>query len=94
MSTLEQVSNVLEIFSKLQGVEYGWMDIDKNIYKDSEKGFKKKYVLSSPDEVLDNKVGTCIDLVELERAYFKNLNLDAKELSECLWHPTTRHAHA
>lgn len=75
MSALEQVSNVLEIFSKLQGVEYGWMDIDKNIYKDSEKGFKKKYVLSSPDEVLDNKVGTCFDLVELERAYFKNLNL-------------------
>ncbi|MDE5539445.1 MAG: hypothetical protein K2J20_03040 [Bacilli bacterium] len=72
---MEQVNNVMEILNKLSDIEYGWMDIDKNVYKDSEKGFKKKYVLSSPEEVITNKVGTCFDIVELERAYFKNLNI-------------------
>ena len=65
----------MEIFNELESIENGWMDLEKNIYKNVEKGFKKKYVLSSPEEVLENKVGTCFDLVELERSFFKNLDL-------------------
>ena len=29
--------------------------VEKNVYKNVEKGFKKKYVLSNPEEVLKNK---------------------------------------
>lgn len=71
---MEQINNVMEILTQLETIENGWMDLEKNIYKDTEKGFKKKYVLSSPEDVLTNHVGTCFDLVELERAYFKSLN--------------------
>ncbi len=71
---MEQINDVMEIFTKLESVENGWMDLEHNVYRDTEKGFKKKYVLSSPEEVLTNHVGTCFDLVEVERAYFKNLN--------------------
>ena len=72
---MEQINNVLEILEKLQDIETGWMDIDKNIYKSIDKGFKKKYVLSNPEETLTNKVGTSFDLVEVERTYFKSLGL-------------------
>ena len=69
------MEQVLEILEKLKEIENGWMDIDKNIYKNIDKGFKKKYVLQSPEETLANKVGTSFDLVELERTYFKNLGV-------------------
>lgn len=71
---MEQVSNVMDILTKLENIENGWMDLEKKVYKDTEKGFKKKYVLSSPEDVLENQVGTCFDIVELERNYFKSLN--------------------
>lgn len=70
---MKQVNDVIDILNNLEGIEYGWCDIDKNVYKDVDKGFKKKYVLSSPEDVINNKVGTCYDLVELERTYFKSL---------------------
>lgn len=72
---MEQVNNVMDILNQLETVENGWMDLEKNIYKNVEKGFKKKYILSTPEEVLTNKVGTSFDIVELERAYFKTLGL-------------------
>ena len=69
------MEQVLEILENLKDIENGWMDIEKNIYKNIDKGFKKKYVLQSPEETLANKVGTSFDLVELERTYFKNLGV-------------------
>ncbi|MCI8670455.1 MAG: hypothetical protein HFI36_00285 [Bacilli bacterium] len=72
---MEQVNNVMDILTKLETIENGWMDVEKNVYKNVEKGFKKKYVLSNPEEVLKNKVGTCFDIVELERNYFKGLGI-------------------
>lgn len=72
---MEQIENVMDLMAYLENVEYGWMDIDKNIYINNEKGFKKKYILAKPEEVAENKVGTCYDQVELERSIFKNLGL-------------------
>jgi len=72
---MEQVNNVIDVLTKLNNIEYGWMDIDKNIYKDNDKSFKKKYILSNPEEVIKNEIGTCYDLVELERYFLKNLSL-------------------
>lgn len=72
---MEQVNNVMDIFTKLEGTELGWVDLENNIYKDQEKGFKKKYILQTPEEVLKNKVGVAFDLVEIERNYFKHLGL-------------------
>lgn len=72
---MEQVNNVMDLMQFLENIENGWMDIDKNVYINTEKGFKKKYVLSRPEEVIENKVGTCYDQVELERLLFKELGL-------------------
>ncbi len=72
---MEQIDNVMDFMNFLEDIEYGWMDIENNIYVNVDKGFKKKYVLQKPEEVLANKVGTCYDQVELERMIFKNLGL-------------------
>ena len=72
---MEQINNVMDLMNFLENIEYGWVDIDKNIYINTEKGFKKKYVLQKPEEVIENKVGVCYDQVELERLICKNLGL-------------------
>ena len=72
---MEQINNVMDLMNFLNEIENGWMDIDKNVYLNTEKGFKKKYVLSKPEEVIEHKVGTCYDQVELERVFFKQLGL-------------------
>ena len=71
---MEQINSVMDLMNLLEDVEYGWMDINKNVYLNTEKGFKKKYCLSRPEEVIEKKVGTCYDQVELERKYFKDLD--------------------
>lgn len=73
---MEKFNNVEEILDYLKDIKFGWSDIDKNIYTDPEKGFKKKYVLSSPEETMHNKVGTSFDIVEVERVCFKSLGID------------------
>lgn len=70
---MNQVKNVMDILNALEGIEYGWMDIDNNTYITTDKGFKKNYILSSPEDVKRNSLGTCFDIVELERTYFKNI---------------------
>ena len=72
---MEQITNVMDLMNLLDTIENGWQDIDKNIYINTEKGFKKKYVLSNPEEVIESKVGNCYDQVELERSFFKSLGL-------------------
>lgn len=72
---MEQVNNVMDILNVLEGIEYGWSDIEQKTYQTQDKGFKKNYVLSTPEEVMKNSLGTCFDIVELERTYFKNLGL-------------------
>ncbi len=72
---MEQVNCVMDILNVLEGIEYGWSDIEHKTYQTQDKGFKKNYVLSTPEEVLENSLGTCFDIVELERTYFKNLGL-------------------
>ena len=73
---MEKINNVMDLMKILDTIEYGWMDIDKNVYLNTEKGFKKKYVLSHPEDVLEKKVGNNFDQVELERSLFKNLETD------------------
>ncbi|MBE6154549.1 MAG: hypothetical protein E7163_03140 [Firmicutes bacterium] len=68
-----QVSNVKDILNQMNGIEYGYSDTEKNIHKEIDKNFKKNYILSNPEEVINNKVGICYDLVELARACFKTL---------------------
>ncbi len=48
-----------EIMNLMKDIDYGWHDIDDN------------YMLQTPKEVINNKIGICWDQVELERFYFR-----------------------
>lgn len=66
--------NELEVMKKLQDIEYGWVDKDKNKRKGIDKSYENDYRLQSPQELLKSKIGVCWDQVELERYYFKSNN--------------------
>lgn len=66
--------NELEVMKKLQDIEYGWVDKDKNKRKEIDKFYENDYRLQSPQELLKSKIGVCWDQVELERYYFKSNN--------------------
>lgn len=38
---MEQIKSVIDLMNFLENIKYGWMDINQNIYLDTEKGFKK-----------------------------------------------------
>ena len=70
---MKQITDIKDILKALNGISDGWCDANKNVGNTLDKNFKKNYVLLSPEEVEEYKVGTCFDLVELERAYFKSI---------------------
>jgi len=72
---MEQVKNAHDILNQLNGISYGWLDSNKVIHNEIDLYFKKRFVLSNPEEVINYKHGICYDLVELERMYFKNIGL-------------------
>ena len=54
----------------LEGISYGYIDQDGNKIINSMDNINKAYRVSSPSEVLENKLGSCFDKVELERTIF------------------------
>lgn len=70
-----EFKNVNEVLLYLQQINYGWLDSEKNSHNQLDKSFKKQYILAKPEEVINFKIGTCFDQVELERQIFKSLGL-------------------
>ena len=70
--------NVEEIMTLMDNINYGWVDNKGHIHKEVDDNFASSYILQSPKEVLNSKVGVCWDQVELERYYFANTGLDIK----------------
>lgn len=65
--------NENEIMNFMQCIEYGWKDTKGNKHLTLDSNIKKTYYLQSPKELINSKIGLCIDQVELERYYFKYL---------------------
>jgi hypothetical protein len=65
-----------EIYEKLNNIEYGWVD-KNNVkhYKLEPALFSQIYMLQTPEELLNSKIGVCWDQVELERYYFNKTSL-------------------
>lgn len=71
-----------EILNKMEDINYGFVDNNKNIYPDDlnnwDKNFGKLYYLQSPEELMKSKYGVCWDQVELERFYLTEKNIESK----------------
>ena len=70
--------NELEIMNLMNNINYGYIDINNNKYTIIDESFSNNYILQSPLEVINNKIGVCWDQVELERYYFKDSNYNIK----------------
>ncbi len=64
-----------EIMTSMNEILYGWTDKQSNIKYEVDNTFSSNYILQSPNQVLESKVGVCWDQVELERYYFNKTNL-------------------
>ena len=67
-----------EIMDFMNDIEYGYVDQKKQIHQKIDDKFSEQYILQSPKEVIQNKIGVCWDQVELERYYFKNNDWNVK----------------
>ena len=57
---------------------YGWLDINNNKHIGNMKQFRRLYRTSSIDEILDNKLGTCIEQTYLMKLLLDRLNIQNK----------------
>ena len=64
--------NEHEIMNLMNTINYGWVDKKGIKHINDFETFSSDYILQSPEELINNKIGVCWDQVELERAYFKN----------------------
>lgn len=77
MENLED--KLYSIMDKMNDIQYGFVDSNKNIYPEDEKDwdnqFQQKYFLQSPEKLMKTKYGVCWDQVELERYYLQQENI-------------------
>ena len=64
--------NEEQIMKLMNTIDYGWIDKNKTKHIDDFEFFSNEYILQSPEELVNSKLGTCWDQVELEREFFKN----------------------
>lgn len=59
-------------------IEYGWIDINRNKHLNTMKDFRRIYRTMSIDEILEYKIGTCIDQVNLMHYLLNKINIKNK----------------
>lgn len=65
----------------LEQVKYGWIDLEGNVHEKIDKDkFMNDYRLLNPDKLEKQMIGICFDMVEYERKYLNDRNIDCKSL--------------
>lgn len=67
-----------EIKDKLHAIKLGYRDKEGNLYSGFKHNFKEIFYLQSPKQLMESKVGSCFDQVELERDLISKLNVDSR----------------
>ncbi len=68
----------INIKDKLEGIRLGYRDKEDNKYISYGPDFKEVFYLQSPKQLLESKIGTCFDQVELERELISRLGVDCR----------------
>ena len=76
---IEDIKTPEDIFDYMEeNISYGWCDEKNNIHIDSMKGFRKYYRTLSIEEILDKKIGCCIEQVYLMHYLFNKIKVKNK----------------
>ncbi len=76
IENIKTPNDVLEFMK--ENIKYGWLDINNNEHIGNMKGFRKLYRTSSIEEILQHKIGTCIEQVYLMKNLLDILNIKNK----------------
>lgn len=68
----------VNIKDKLEGIRLGYRDKEDNKYIGFDANFKETFYLQSPKQLLESKIGSCFDQVELERELISKLDVDCR----------------
>ncbi len=68
----------INIKDKLEGIKLGYRDKEDNKYIGFDPNFKETFYLQSPKQLLESKIGSCFDQVELERELISRLGVDCR----------------
>ena len=67
---------VVSLEEYLEGIKHGYCDNKGNKYITFHDKFREEYSLQKPEEVMNNKIGINIDLVEFERSILEKRNVE------------------
>ncbi len=77
--TINDIKNAKDVFQYMcDNIEYGWIDINGEKHLNTMKEFRRLYRTMSLDEILEYKIGTCIDQVKLMHYLLDKINVKNK----------------
>lgn len=77
--TLDTIKTPEDILTYMQeNIKYGWLDINNEEHIGNMKGFRRLYRTSSMEEILEHKIGTCIEQVYLMSSLLNKINVPNK----------------
>lgn len=76
---IEEIKTPEDIFVWMEdNIQYGWLDTDGNRHIDKMKNFRKLYRTMSIEEILREKIGTCIEQVWIMKVLLDRINIANK----------------
>lgn len=79
---LEEIENLKHpedvYYYMSNNIEYGWIDISGKKHIKTMKDFRKIYRTMSLEEIIENKIGTCIEQVLLMHYLLNKINVKSK----------------
>jgi len=73
-----EIKNPNDILKFMDNIDYGYIDLAGNKHINNLKGFRKNYRTLGIKEILENKIGTCIEQVLLMHVLLDELNIKNK----------------
>ncbi len=76
---IEELKTAKDVYKFIdENIEYGWIDCFGKIHLNTMKEFRKIYRTMSLEQILEYKIGTCIDQVKLMNYLLNKINVKNK----------------
>ena len=81
LKNYESIQTPQELSEFMSLLEYKWMDQNYTFHKELTPNMYTEFSLMTPQEVIENQCGICVDQVELERDWFQKHNYQYEVLN-------------